>query len=149
MQSPDDVLPYPPSAAMAAKLVNNGTYVIRKGRKQRQRIPDMDNSLSSISSKLSNAEMAAAPLPIFPSSIFVPNTRHSIDLGASHAQATVNQLLSSRTIHVPFPNSSAGGMIKSNNARAAAMHSPRYVEMGIRRDLNVCTAAAAEARFNN
>lgn len=126
---------------MATNLVNNGTYVIRKGRKQRQRIPDMDDSMSSINSKLSNAETAANhPATQFPSSIFVPNSRHSIDLGASHAQgpSTINQLLSSRTIHVPFPanNSSNKGVTNAthnqSNIRGAAMNSPRYVSLRTR-----------------
>ena len=128
---PDDILPYPPPSA---NIVNNGTYVIRKGRKQRQRIPDaLQDSMSSINSKLSNAEATGAapaaatiaPNP-FPSSIYVPNSRHSIDLGATHSQAAVNQLLSSRTIHVPYPNNSVAGVKPSlNTNRTSAMNSPR------------------------
>lgn len=88
--------------------------------------------MSSINSKLSNAELATATPnpnsnPIFPSSIFVPSSRHSIDLGAQSA-AAANQLLSARTIHVPYPNTNGSGAVIAglmNSNQSRAMNSPR------------------------
>lgn len=68
-----------------------GTYVIRKGRR-RQRIDDYGGSasMSSINSKLSNEALCNnsssalnVPSPVYPPSMMMPNSRHSIDLGAS------------------------------------------------------------------
>lgn len=64
-----------------------GTYVIRKGRR-RQRIDDYGSVASSINSKLSNEALNSnaamnVPSPVFPPSMMIPNSRHSIDLGAS------------------------------------------------------------------
>ena len=68
-----------------------GTYVIRKGRR-RQRIDDYGGSISmsSINSKLSNEALCNisnptlnVPSPVYPPSMMAPNSRHSIDLGAS------------------------------------------------------------------
>lgn len=68
-----------------------GTYVIRKGRR-RQRIEDYGGSasMSSINSKLSHEGLCSnsnsalnVPSPVYPPSMTVPNSRHSIDLGAS------------------------------------------------------------------
>lgn len=68
------------------------TYVVRKGRR-RQRIVDEfgSASMSSINSKLSNEGDLCndsngalnVPSPIFPPSMLIPNSRHSIDLGSS------------------------------------------------------------------
>lgn len=66
------------------------TYVIRKGRR-RQRIDDYGSaaSMSSVNSKLSNEALcndgssSFVPSPIYPPSLMQPNSRHSIDLGAS------------------------------------------------------------------
>lgn len=92
--------------------------------------------MSSINSKLSNAETgppAPNPCPVFPSSIFVPNSRHSIDLGTT--SQSVNQLLSSRIIHVPYPANANNGaqsglkglmMSQSGQRATAAINSPRY-----------------------
>jgi hypothetical protein len=68
-----------------------GTYVIRKGRR-RQRIDEFGGSasMSSIGSKLSNEGLCEdsnlalnVPSPVYPPSMMMPNSRHSIDLGAS------------------------------------------------------------------
>lgn len=73
--------------------------MIRKGRKQRQRLSDMD-SMSSINSRLSNdgpcnnggsLGSGLAPSPIYPPSMNVPKSRHSIDLGNSSPQHVVKQ----------------------------------------------------------
>lgn len=85
-----------------------GTYVIRKGRR-RQRIDEFGGSasMSSIGSKLSNEGLCEdsnlalnVPSPVYPPSMMMPNSRHSIDLGASprnhalhyphHSPAVVN-----------------------------------------------------------
>ncbi|KAG5674576.1 hypothetical protein PVAND_004530 [Polypedilum vanderplanki] len=86
----------------------HATYVIRKGRR-RQRIDEFGSiSMSSINSKLSNEVLCNdssnpalnVPSPVFPPSMLQPQSRHSIDLGASprkhilphnnyHTQSTV------------------------------------------------------------
>jgi hypothetical protein len=68
----------------------HATYIIRKGRR-RQRIDEFGSiSLSSIHSKLSNEVLCnennaamSVPSPIYPPSMMQPQSRHSIDLGAS------------------------------------------------------------------
>lgn len=86
----DDVIPQPGTDIVDGKA----TYVVRKGRR-RQRIVDEfgSASMSSINSKLSNegdlcndsngAINVNVPSPIYPPSMMIPNSRHSIDLGAS------------------------------------------------------------------
>ena len=71
----DDVIPY------TGDIMGRGTYVIRKGRKQRQKLCDID-STSSINSRLSNEGNFLLPSPVFPISMMLPNSRHSIDLGS-------------------------------------------------------------------
>jgi hypothetical protein len=87
-------------------ITGRGTYVIRKGRKQRQRLADMDSMSSSINSRLNEADNAnCVPSPIFPASLIVPKSRHSIDLGASSPS------------HYPLP-------VQNN---IASLISPRFV----------------------
>lgn len=84
----DDVIPYPGLDITDGR----GTYVIRKGRR-RQRIDDYGDlaaSMSSVNSKLSKEALCDSsnsalnvPSPVYPPSMMVPNSRHSIDLGAS------------------------------------------------------------------
>lgn len=76
----DELNPY----SSAHDMTGLGTYVIRKGRKQRHRLSDMD-SMSSINSKLSNegCNTVNIPSPVFPASMMLPNSRHSLDLGCS------------------------------------------------------------------
>lgn len=85
----DDVIPYPGVDITDGR----GTYVIRKGRR-RQRIDEYEGSMasmSSINSKLSKEALfdeksnpaLNVPSPVYPPSMMVPNSRHSIDLGAS------------------------------------------------------------------
>uniref|UniRef100_A0A336LXU0 CSON007459 protein n=1 Tax=Culicoides sonorensis TaxID=179676 RepID=A0A336LXU0_CULSO len=59
-----------------------GTYVIRKGRKQRQRLDELD-SLPSSKYNSNEDNLSNVPSPVFPASINIPNSRHSIDLGAT------------------------------------------------------------------
>lgn len=83
----DDVIPYPGLDITDGR----GTYVIRKGRR-RQRIDEYGSaaSMSSVNSKLSKEALCESsspalnvPSPVFPPSMMMPNSRHSIDLGAS------------------------------------------------------------------
>lgn len=84
----DDVIPYPGIDIADGR----GTYVIRKGRR-RQRIDDYGDlaaSMSSVNSKLSKEALCEStssalnvPSPVYPPSMMIPNSRHSIDLGAS------------------------------------------------------------------
>ncbi|XP_070500602.1 uncharacterized protein [Chironomus tepperi] len=77
------------------------TYIIRKGRR-RQRIDEFGSvSMSSINSKLSNEGLCDddsnsnvalnVPSPIYPPSMMIPNSRHSIDLGASPRKHILHQ----------------------------------------------------------
>jgi hypothetical protein len=83
----DDVIP---AQNMGDIADGRATYVIRKGRR-RQRIDEFGSaSMSSINSKLSNEGLCSdsnvalnVPSPIYPPSMMTPNSRHSIDLGAS------------------------------------------------------------------
>ncbi|CRK94373.1 CLUMA_CG007882, isoform B [Clunio marinus] len=84
--SSDDVVP--PGVDISD---GRGTYVIKKGRR-RQRIDDFAGSasMSSINSKLSNEGLCNdsnsalnVPSPVYPPSMMMPNSRHSIDLGGS------------------------------------------------------------------
>jgi hypothetical protein len=75
-----------------------GTYVIRKGR-HRQRI-DEDfggSALISINTKHSNEALSNVtvnvPSPVYPPSMMTPNSRHSIDLGASPRQQPLSHPL--------------------------------------------------------
>lgn len=79
----------------------HATYVIRKGRR-RQRIDEFGSvSMSSINSKLSNEGLCNVdsnsnvalnvPSPIYPPSMMMPNSRHSIDLGASPRKHILHQ----------------------------------------------------------
>ncbi|XP_059619219.1 uncharacterized protein LOC132263461 isoform X4 [Phlebotomus argentipes] len=74
----DEVIPYPTS------FLGQGTYVIRKGRKQRQRVPNME-AVSSVNTSRYGREGGGSielPSPVFPVSMLIPNSRHSIDLGS-------------------------------------------------------------------
>lgn len=79
----------------------HATYIIRKGRR-RQRIDEFGSvSMSSINSKLSNEGLCDddsnsnvalnVPSPIYPPSMMIPNSRHSIDLGASPRKHILHQ----------------------------------------------------------
>lgn len=74
----DEVIPYPTS------FLGQGTYVIRKGRKQRQRVPNME-AVSSVNTSRYGRESGGnieLPSPVYPASMLIPNSRHSIDLGS-------------------------------------------------------------------
>ncbi|XP_063698803.1 putative uncharacterized protein DDB_G0277255 isoform X2 [Culicoides brevitarsis] len=78
----------------------DGTYVIRKGRKQRQRLSDLDSINSSQYNSNDDILASNVPSPVFPASINIPKNRHSIDLGAS---CVMNKLPSSKQQRV-LPN---------------------------------------------
>lgn len=89
-----------------------GTYVIRKGRKQRQRL-ELD-SMSSLNSRLSNeANISNVPSPVFPASMNIPNSRHSIDLGSS----SINHSSSAHLVNSKAPVHSASHHTSLNSAR--------------------------------
>lgn len=71
-----------------------GTYVIRKGRKERHRLSEMD-SMSSINSKLSNegCNTINVPSPVFPASMMIPGSRHSVDLGSTSPPVPLSSYL--------------------------------------------------------
>lgn len=106
----DDVIPH-----LTDLGDGGGTYVIRKG-KRRQRIIDSMNtsvSLSSINSKLSNEKLCEeeekssnpilnVPSPVYPPSMMTPNSRHSIDLGASPRNKVItNSFISNHVVNSP------------------------------------------------
>ncbi|XP_037909499.1 uncharacterized protein LOC119650644 isoform X3 [Hermetia illucens] len=104
----DDVIPTYP-----ANMTGQGTYVIRKGRRERNRLPELNASMSSsINSRLSNEAISPAVSQL--NSLFVPNSRHSIDLGASSQMPPPishhNSLLSPRSrlsLDLSSPNSTS------------------------------------------
>ena len=71
--------------------------MIRKGRKQRQALVNLDSN-SSINSRLSNEAIVNLPSPVFPMSMSTPKSRHSIDLGAS-AQQSIHAQNASQNHH--------------------------------------------------
>lgn len=71
----DDVIPQVPD------ISGRGTYVIRKGRR-RQRLESLDsNASNNLPIPSSEPPPPVLPSPIFPASMLLPKSRHSIDLG--------------------------------------------------------------------
>ncbi|XP_052893818.1 mucin-5AC isoform X2 [Anopheles moucheti] len=95
----DDLIPHIPD------INGRGTYIIRKGRRQRQRLasleseasnngilagPDTTPSSQRPDSLGDDHILRGLPSPVFPASMITPKSRHSIDLGLSAAKtATV------------------------------------------------------------
>lgn len=76
-------------------MTGQGTYVIRKGRRERQRLPELNSSMSSsINSKLSNEGNLGHSQSN--NQLLTPNSRHSIDLGSSPHITLQNPILSPR-----------------------------------------------------
>ncbi|XP_055595728.1 uncharacterized protein LOC129746201 isoform X2 [Uranotaenia lowii] len=99
-------------------ITGRGTYIIRKGRR-RQRLEDnLDSNHLPIPgseppvSTLQSSSAAATtnlPSPVFPASMMVPKSRHSIDLGMStmaSSSSTGNQAVKpSHSVPQKLPNS--------------------------------------------
>uniref|UniRef100_A0A182NUK9 Uncharacterized protein n=1 Tax=Anopheles dirus TaxID=7168 RepID=A0A182NUK9_9DIPT len=130
----DDLIPHIPD------ISGRGTYIIRKGRRQRQRLP-------SLESEPSNNGMVACdglpqpvladdhilrglPSPVFPASMITPKSRHSIDLGLSSASsakaAGVSLLKSSPSV----PNQKLPSSVLSPRSRLSLdLSSPTTSEL--------------------
>uniref|UniRef100_A0A182SSV2 Uncharacterized protein n=1 Tax=Anopheles maculatus TaxID=74869 RepID=A0A182SSV2_9DIPT len=115
----DDLIPHIPD------ISGRGTYIIRKGRRQRQRLASLESEANNNSS--SNGILVGPdapvqrpdsldedhilrglPSPIFPASMITPKSRHSIDLGLSATGKTavgVSLLKSSPSAPQKLPNS--------------------------------------------
>ncbi|GAB0099348.1 uncharacterized protein DMENIID0001_152040 [Sergentomyia squamirostris] len=127
----DEVIPYPTS------FLGQGTYVIRKGRKQRQRVPSMEpTAVSSVNMSRYGREGTAGggnielPSPVYPSSMLIPNSRHSIDLGSPPPPPPpiMNSLCSPRSrlsLDLSSPTSELPASVTNNNSTVI---SPRYSE---------------------
>nr|XP_040239802.2 mucin-5AC isoform X1 [Anopheles coluzzii]XP_040239804.2 mucin-5AC isoform X1 [Anopheles coluzzii]XP_040239805.2 mucin-5AC isoform X1 [Anopheles coluzzii] len=97
----DDLIPHIPD------ISGRGTYIIRKGRRQRQRLASLDSEAPNILPDALSHPMQlqpqqqhksqrpdslgddhilrGLPSPVFPASMITPKSRHSIDLGLSSA----------------------------------------------------------------
>uniref|UniRef100_A0A182UEG9 Uncharacterized protein n=1 Tax=Anopheles melas TaxID=34690 RepID=A0A182UEG9_9DIPT len=99
----DDLIPHIPD------ISGRGTYIIRKGRRQRQRLASLDSEApTNLPDALSHPMqlqqpqqqqhtsqrpdslgddhiLRGLPSPVFPASMITPKSRHSIDLGLSSA----------------------------------------------------------------
>ncbi|XP_059619220.1 uncharacterized protein LOC132263461 isoform X5 [Phlebotomus argentipes] len=123
----DEVIPYPTS------FLGQGTYVIRKGRKQRQRVPNME-AVSSVNTSRYGREGGGSielPSPVFPVSMLIPNSRHSIDLGSPPPPPPpiMNSLCSPRSrlsldLSSPTSELPASASVTNNST----VISPRYSE---------------------
>lgn len=102
-----------------------GTYVIRKGRKQRQRLAELD-SLSSSKYNSNEDNLSNVPSPVFPASINIPSSRHSIDLGASSVMMTQQQQ-QHQLMHSSSSGSSNNKVPVHSTSHHASLNSARYV----------------------
>lgn len=77
----DELIPQVPD------ISGRGTYVIRKGRR-RQRLESLDSNASNnlpIPSSEPPPIATTLPSPVFPASMMMPKSRHSIDLGLTYS----------------------------------------------------------------
>ncbi|XP_058820220.1 mucin-2 isoform X3 [Topomyia yanbarensis] len=74
----DELIPQVPD------ITGRGTYIIRKGRR-RQRLESLDSTASNNLPIPGNdlPPITTLPSPVFPASMMMPKSRHSIDLGLS------------------------------------------------------------------
>ena len=101
LRTSDDLIPHIPD------ISGRGTYIIRKGRRQRQRLASLDSEAPNILPDALSHPMQlqpqqqhtsqrpdslgddhilrGLPSPVFPASMITPKSRHSIDLGLSSA----------------------------------------------------------------
>ncbi|XP_053673501.1 trithorax group protein osa [Anopheles nili] len=105
----DDLIPHIPD------ISGRGTYIIRKGRRQRQRLASLESETNNIGIPPTDGEpfqqptspsqqqqplsedhiLRGLPSPVFPASMITPKSRHSIDLGLSANKAGGVMLLKS------------------------------------------------------
>lgn len=100
--------------------------MIRKGRKQRQRLADLDSLSSSKYNSNEDNLSSNVPSPVFPASINIPSSRHSIDLGASSVMMMTKQQQQQQLMH----SSSSGNSHKvpvHSTSHHASLNSARYV----------------------
>lgn len=81
----EDILPVFP-----ANMIGKGTFIIRKGRKDRQQLPELfaikSTSMHSNIGTECNNSSSTASFNCSNQSLMIPNSRHSIDLGLSSSQ---------------------------------------------------------------
>ncbi|XP_035914926.1 mucin-5AC isoform X3 [Anopheles stephensi] len=110
----DDLIPHIPD------ISGRGTYIIRKGRRQRQRLASLESEANNsngggilvgpdVPDSLGEDHiLRGLPSPVFPASMITPKSRHSIDLGLSATGKTsvgVSLLKSSPSAPQKLPNS--------------------------------------------
>ncbi|XP_050087410.1 mucin-5AC isoform X2 [Anopheles aquasalis] len=103
----DDLIPHIPDVS------GRGTYIIRKGRRQRQRLASLESEASNNGilppavATSGDDHILGLPSPIFPVSMMTPKSRHSIDLGLSAtAKSGVSSLIKpSQSAPQKLPNS--------------------------------------------
>ncbi|XP_055645081.1 uncharacterized protein LOC129780626 isoform X2 [Toxorhynchites rutilus septentrionalis] len=93
----DELIPHIPD------ITGRGTYVIRKGR-QRQRIESLDCRTGSSMRGNEALPIPTLPSPVYPVSMLMPKSRHSIDLGL--------------TASCGGPSKLSGPMMLSNSPRS-------------------------------
>lgn len=108
-----------------------GTYVIRKGRKQRQRLSELDSLSSSKYNSYEDNLSSNVPSPVFPASINIPKSRHSIDLGASSVTSSMmTSKQQQQQQRQQLMHSSSGSNSKApvhSTSHHASLNSARYV----------------------
>ncbi|XP_065078715.1 mucin-2 isoform X2 [Ochlerotatus camptorhynchus] len=95
----DELIPQVPD------ISGRGTYVIRKGRR-RQRLESLDSNASNnlpIPSSESPPIATTLPSPVFPASMMLPKSRHSIDLGLT--SSGYSAIKTSHSVPQKLPNS--------------------------------------------
>ncbi|XP_058055452.1 mucin-5AC [Anopheles bellator] len=120
----DDLIPQIPDVS------GRGTYVIRKGRRQRQRLTSLESEAATNSNSgllvatdsrephkqqpvaraavIGDDHILGLPSPVFPASLMTPKSRHSIDLGLSSSSskaAGVSLIKPSQSAPQKLPNS--------------------------------------------
>uniref|UniRef100_A0A182QFK7 Uncharacterized protein n=1 Tax=Anopheles farauti TaxID=69004 RepID=A0A182QFK7_9DIPT len=129
----DDLIPHIPD------ISGRGTYIIRKGRRQRQRLPSVDAETTNNGVPVCDDQplpvladdhiLRGLPSPVFPASMITPKSRHSIDLGLSSCTGKpggVSLLKSSPTV----PNQKLPSSVLSPRSRLSLdLSSPTTSEL--------------------
>ncbi|KFB44271.1 AGAP009860-PA-like protein [Anopheles sinensis] len=102
----DDLIPHIPD------ITGRGTYIIRKGRRQRQRLASLESEPVNNGGPVVPAAdvsddhmLRGLPSPVFPASMITPKSRHSIDLGMSGMPKAAHCKPSSSASNQKLPNS--------------------------------------------